>query len=144
MNVTAHAERAVAGLADLESLFLQAVGQGLKAGVATAESVAKSTPKWRDRTGETRGSIRATYGVRTGKVVAGGASLFLENGTRAHVIRGNPLLRFVVNGETVFRRMVRHPGTRATHFMQDAKIAGEAAARLHVEHYVSEAVRRAR
>lgn len=47
---------------------------------------------------------------------------FVEKGTRPHVIRPRSasILRFQVGGQTVFARVVHHPGTRATSFMADA------------------------
>jgi len=37
---------------------------------------------------------------------------YLEYGTRPHIIRGRPILRFVTeDGEVVYTRVVHHPGT---------------------------------
>jgi len=45
-------------------------------------------------------------------------ALFIEYGTRPHPIiaRRRRALRFVVNGQTLFRRKVMHPGTRPYKF----------------------------
>lgn len=42
---------------------------------------------------------------------------FVHEGTRPHVIVGNPLLVFQVGGATVFARRVNHPGTKANPFL---------------------------
>lgn len=50
----------------------------------------------------------------------------VEHGTRPHIIRARraKALRFVANGKTVFRKWVRHPGTRGFRFLYDATTAG--------------------
>jgi hypothetical protein len=109
------------------------------------EEQAKGTHLFKDRSGRTRQSIKAKVnGWKSGFVKAGGAALFIENGTKAHVIRGNPYLRFTVNGQTLFRRMVHHPGTAPRPFMQEAADRGAVVFRLAAEHYVGEAIRRMR
>lgn len=52
---------------------------------------------------------------------------FLEEGTPAHTIRARGrALRFSVGGETIYRRSVNHPGTKATHFFSLATtLAGQ-------------------
>jgi hypothetical protein len=47
---------------------------------------------------------------------------FLEHGTRPHRIqpRRARVLRFSVGGHTIFRRSVRHPGTKPTRFLSQA------------------------
>lgn len=46
----------------------------------------------------------------------------VEKGSKPHTIqaRRKKFLRFVVNGQVVFRRKVRHPGTRPTWFLKKA------------------------
>lgn len=57
------------------------------------------------------------------EVVAGRArmkyTMLEHDGTPAHVIRARrkKSLRFTVGGKVVFRKSVRHPGTRGTHFL---------------------------
>lgn len=50
-------------------------------------------------------------------------AIFIEEGTRAHIIRATKphgLLVFDVGGATVFtRKPVRHPGTKAQHVIRD-------------------------
>jgi len=44
----------------------------------------------------------------------------LDRGSRPHIIRAKrgKALRFVANGQVVFRRSVRHPGTKPTNFLR--------------------------
>lgn len=134
------------GLELLEAGVVQAISLTMRAVVADAEKAARGTALWKDRSGETRGSIAGEWrGLSAGGFVrAGGASRFLEGGTRAHVIHGKPVLRFVVNGQVLFRRMVHHPGTKPRPFMAEARNVGELSAAFHAQYFVGEAVRRAR
>jgi hypothetical protein len=52
---------------------------------------------------------------------------FSEFGTKAHTIRPKrgSMLRFIVNGQVVFARGVRHPGQKAVGFMRKGREAGE-------------------
>lgn len=54
---------------------------------------------------------------------------FIESGTAAHIIaaRRTKFLRFEMNGQTMFRRSVRHPGTKARPFLALAAAAGQMA-----------------
>lgn len=49
-------------------------------------------------------------------------SAYVEYKTRAHIIRPKKakMLKFKVNGKTVFARLVRHPGTKEQPFMRPA------------------------
>jgi hypothetical protein len=53
------------------------------------------------------------------------AASFVLHGTKAHVIkpRNRKVLKFEVNGRTVFAKMVNHPGTEANNFLMKAMIA---------------------
>ena len=135
----------LAGLELLEAGIIQAIGLTMRSGIQAAEASAKGTTLWKDKSGGTRGSIRGELqGFASGFVIAGGASRFLESGTRPHVIVGKPVLRFVVNGQTLFRRMVHHPGTAERPFMTEARRIGEQAVAYGAEYFVGEAIRRAR
>ena len=148
MNVRVDGAKTVEGLELLAAGFVQAVNLAGRAAVADTTAAARGTTHWKDRSGETRGSIKGEWrGVSQGGFVrAGGASLFLENGTRAHTISARPggMLRFVVNGQVLFRKIVRHPGTRATHFVGEAREIGETSFRFHAERYVTSAIQRSR
>ena len=74
---------------------------------------------------------------------AGGVARLLESGTRPHLIVGRPILRFVVGGQTIFRRFVHHPGTAERPFMSEARRAGEQALEYGLEFFISAAVERA-
>lgn len=53
-------------------------------------------------------------------------AMILEYGSKPHIIRARRAraLRFVVGGKTIFRRWVRHPGTRGYRFLYNATDAG--------------------
>ena len=60
-------------------------------------------------------------------------ALYVHEGTRAHTIRPRTAqaLRFQVGGRTVYRKSVRHPGTKARPFLRNAgmRVAAQEAAR---------------
>lgn len=89
--------------------------------------IAVSTRTFKDRTGKLRGSIKAKLGSGYTSFVEATAKYagFVEYGTKPHTIaaRNGGFLAFQVAGSTVFRRSVKHPGTRATNFMRDARSA---------------------
>lgn len=128
--------------------IIQAAEHALQDGVEAAEKSAKATTLFQDRSGAggTRASIRGKAFVSSGFVQAGGAARFLENGTRPHVIRAKngKVLRFMVNGETLFRRMVQHHGTTPRPFMHEARDVGEHVAVVSAEARVTEVVHRGR
>jgi hypothetical protein len=89
------------------------------------------------RTGYTRSTIRAQNPRVTGmalraNVTAGGAAVFLQKGTRPHLIvpRRAKVLHFYWDkvGREVFLPRVNHPGTRANPFLT---IAAERVAARH-------------
>jgi len=126
------------------SLRLEAIGdtRGLmaKVGNRTVYHAKKGVAR---KTGDTGRSIkrdRVTDDSAT--IIAEGAAVYLEKGTRAHVIRARwaRALRFAATSggqrltgtprrgaSVVFARSVRHPGTQAQPFMRPAaeKAAGE-------------------
>ncbi len=113
-----------AALRQLEARVSAAARQALGQAAAYAAERARATTTFKDRTGKTRRDInRGARGPFSLFVRAGGASLFLEDGTSAHVIRPRRAraLRFVMAGTTMFRASVHHPGTKATHFVRDAR-----------------------
>lgn len=95
-----------------------------------AQLVARS--KVRVRTGRLLSSIRKNRGIYRGypsvSVLAGGKginyTMYEHDGTPPHIIRARrgKTLRFVYNGEIVFRKQVRHPGTRGSHFLYPAAL----------------------
>jgi hypothetical protein len=127
----------------LEAGVIQAAALAMRSAITATEASAKETTLFKDKTGDTRGSIRAeARGFTGGFVQAGGVSRYLENGTRPHVIHGRPVLRFVVAGQVLFRRQVNHPGTAERPFMSEARRVGEQALEYGAEFFVAEAIRR--
>lgn len=128
----------------LDDRITSSARQALGQAAAYAAERARTTSTFKDRTGRLRRSIqrgaKSTYSlfVRTGARYA----LFVEDGTRPHVIsaRRARALRFVVGGTTVFRTSVRHPGTKATHFMRTARDNAEAQLTRFVEVGIRQAV----
>lgn len=108
--------------------------KGLRAGIYAA-TIHLSTVIKRDylsgqvvnrRTGNLSRAIFAKMESDTVGVVGVGKEApygrFINDGSAPHVITAvnAKALRFVVNGNTLFRKSVNHPGIKARHFMQDA------------------------
>lgn len=100
------------------------------------------------------GELRASISVRveSDKVIVGPTApyaSYVEFGTKPHEIRPkNPdgALRFKVNGEYVYAKVVNHPGTKAQPFVQpafDAWVAtlGTEVAQGNVDVFTKEATR---
>ena len=112
--------------------------------VAIAARNARESSLFKNRSGETRGTIQSNEFGAYGEVRMGGAAVFLESGTKPHVIlpkTGN-LLRFVMAGQVIFARKVNHPGTQPRPVMKNAAAAGGQALERGIEENTSEAVRR--
>lgn len=110
----------VSGL-DIKTLRLEKPIRRLleKAADFAEETMKKKAPK---RTGRLRRSIRKRVGrfeAEIGPTVP--YAVYVEYGTRPHIIR--PVraraLRFEVEGEVVFARLVRHPGTKPQRFIRE-------------------------
>ena len=74
------------------------------------------------RTGALSESIRMRWApTLTGQMVTVSAhkpyAVFVHEGTKAHVITGNPTLAFMWHGEMAFFASVNHPGTRPNKFL---------------------------
>lgn len=119
-----------------------AIREGLALAVEETEAQAKGTDLFHDQSGKTRASIRHEIHGDRAWVQAGGAARFLENGTPPHVIsaRRTSALRFRVNGQTLFRRTVQHPGTAERPFMRQARDRGELAFDYALELRISDAI----
>jgi hypothetical protein len=129
--------------AALEHAIIKAGNEAIAQAVDAAAQHARATTLFRDQSGGTRHSVEGVAFAGSGHVSAGEAAVFLENGTMPHVIEAKnaQTLRFVVNGETVFRRSVQHPGTQPRPFMTDARNEGERVAEHDLEQKVTDAVR---
>lgn len=141
-----HAAEARKSLERVESEIMAAIKQSLGQAANVAVREAKATNTFKDRTGHLRDSIQrenlaTKVRVKVGAKYAG----FVEAGTNAHVIagRGGGMLRFVVNGATIFRRKVKHPGTKATNFMQTARDAAEWVLDATIDANISRAIQAA-
>ena len=145
MSATVHGDKTIAGLRRLSIEIEGAATRILAAAVIAAETHAKATTLFKDQTGRTRQSIKGSFGAMRGQVIARGAAGVLETGTRPHVIRARSggMLHFFANGQELFRRSVRHPGTQPRPFMMQARLHAEIAAGYAAEIYVNEAIARA-
>jgi hypothetical protein len=132
---------------ELDIVSRQALGQA-----ATFALVhARATTKFKDRTTKLRGTLeRRQHGPYELSVIAGAHALFVEEDTKAHVIRpkrtgsvssrrssgrraGPQLLTFQIGGRWISKASVNHPGTTGTHFMRDARDASELELSRYVE-----------
>jgi hypothetical protein len=143
-DVAVNGSRTIQALRHLAERLSVAADVALRETAYAVEHEATATRAWQDKTGKTRASIKARFieGRHRAMVYAGGASHFLEGGTRAHPITGNPTLRFVVGGGTVVFRHT-HPGTKATRFMQRARDHGERFAELAFALHIGATIGRA-
>lgn len=119
--------------------------RALATAVKVAEGAARQTDSWKDgeeywpddsprrRAGvHTRDTIDSHASGLKGWLEGGGASRFLEGGTRPHVINAHVInarrggfLRFFVNGEgPIYARSVNHPGTKPTFYLRAAATEG--------------------
>jgi hypothetical protein len=94
------------------------------AGIATEEVRKVSDERIKHRTGRYRRSIRSQVAAGNRVEVHASApySIFLERGTRPHIIvprRPGGVLVFKVGGKTIFTRLVHHPGTRPYNILRD-------------------------
>jgi len=117
----------------LQSGLHNGAHQAVGAAATAAKDSASQTTLFRDGTeARLRNSIRKEFiDAMHARVIAGGPGIpearFIENGTRAHDIhaKGGGSLRFVMNGEVMYRRVVHHPGTAERPFMAEAARVGE-------------------
>jgi hypothetical protein len=131
----------------LKAAFRTAAKHAMELAVKQAEDNAKNTTSFYDRSSSgTRSTIKGTVGAGgfTGKLIAKKAALFLQFGTKPHVIlpKNGPYLRFQIHGGPwVFAKRVNHPGTKATLFMTHARNVGEQTLKRGFAHYLNQAMR---
>jgi hypothetical protein len=82
-----------------------------KAGVHLAD-------RWKMQVGYMEGRIKKISFPNTAKHAY--VLKFLEKGTKPHMIYGNPVLAFEIDGKTIFSRYVHHPGTHALNIIANA------------------------
>jgi hypothetical protein len=135
-----------AELRDLYAGILNNAHQALVIAVHAAKESATSTTLFNDVTGETRANIREEMTAPLkGKVTAQGkVAVFLNEGTNPHEIRAKRggKLRFQVQGQTVFARIVHHPGTRPRPFMDQAAEFGEQVLDYGLDDFTDRAIAR--
>lgn len=122
-------ERAARGAAAAGKAFLSNVTLASAAMVILQKSMQTEVPV---KTGRLRDSITPRR-VRTAGGLYGVAyGVFVRDGTAAHTIRPRnaKALRFVINGKTVFAKVVHHPGTRANRFDRRTVTRAEPALRV--------------
>lgn len=131
-------------LVTLKGGVRNAMSLAMHAAVEAATHSAKSTTLYKDRTGDTRKSLVGESFALSGTVTGRNATIFLENGTRPHIIeaRNAKMLRFVINGAVFFRRRVFHPGTEARPFMTIARDLGEQTLDYGASFFVDHAIAR--
>jgi len=133
MSIEVDSREFVNAMGLLEGAIRNAAHQTLVSGVKAAHVSAKTTDLFKDGPDA---NLRKTIvmGIPepfAGFVKAGGAAAkyarFVEAGTPPHDIRpkSGEALRFVVNGEVLFRKVVHHPGTAERPFMARAGVVGE-------------------
>jgi hypothetical protein len=139
------ASRTIEALRTLRGGIRQAAQLALRDVMKVAVDEAKATTLWNDQRPLTRGTITKSEGILQGTVSAGGAAHFLEWGTRPHRIeaRNGQALRFMVNGQVIYRRSVNHPGTAPRPFLRHARDRAAMAATYAAEIYVSYAIEHA-
>ena len=133
MSAELDAREFVSAMGLLQGAVRNAAHQTLVSGVKAAHMSAKTTDLFKDGPdAKLRGTI--VMGIPepfAGFVKAGDATVkyarFVESGTPPHDIRpkNGEALRFTVNGETLYRRVVHHPGTAARPFMHRAAVVGQ-------------------
>lgn len=77
------------------------------------------------KTGKLKNSLKykiSNDGTRSVIKASASHGIFIENGTKAHIIRAKKAkaLRFEVGGQVIFAKEVRHPGTKANPFLKPA------------------------
>ncbi len=115
-------------LAETEKAIDAALIEAAKHGKRDA---ARAT-KYKDRSGKLRAGTRSKIvklknGRRVVLLNRRKYAAAIDKGSKAHIIRAKKpggFLRFMGSGgNLVFRRMVRHPGTKPTYFLRDARTA---------------------
>ncbi len=132
--------------ANIEKNFMRGA---LRAGGKEIEQEAKALVPV--KSGKLRSTIRTSTGSRGGKVFArvlagdrrkGGAfwAGFVERGTKAHEIKPKNRASLFIAG--LLRQIVKHPGARASHFMERAAEGRERAAVQAVANYLKDRLAR--
>lgn len=97
----------------------------VQATITVTTMTARNEHDWKDRTRATRESLEPTVddlpNGATASLKAEGNAARLSGGTEPHEIRAHGrALRFEMNGETMFRKRVQHPGTKPDPYLDKA------------------------
>lgn len=145
IDVQLDVARFIAALKATDERVRVAARQTLGQGAAYAVARAKATTKFKDRTGALRASITRGQKSTFHHFIRAGAphAVFVEYGTRPHAIepRRARVLRFVQAGQVRFAKRVWHPGTKPTHFMDDAATEGARFLDWRMEEHIARALR---
>lgn len=101
------------------------VSTALHQSVVDARTHARTTNAYKSHTYGLRNSIQTqVLGPWEERLRANAPyAMYVENGTKPHVIEAKgKALRFELNGETVFRKRVNHPGSKPRYFIRDASL----------------------
>ena len=121
-----------------------AAAQTMIAAVRDAEDSARNTTTWNDRRAldGTRRTIKGTPSVDgfsfRGELSAGGASRFLEWGTKAHGPVTASHLVFRIGGTLIFTKWVK--GIEPRKFMAEARRVGEQTMTYSVDYFFNKAI----
>jgi len=138
-------KRALAKFAlDLEVACSVAIGEALEAAENAARNAIKATTK--RRTGALEDKLQGVMlSTTSGKFFAlAEHARYIDEGTPPHIIaaKGGRWLRFEQAGTVMFRRVVRHPGTKPRPFVASAQASGQMALRNTLNQIVNQMVRR--
>ncbi len=140
-------------LEDLKVNFVFDARRALDKAVKAAEQDAKATKLFKDGTREwglapfgphLRETIHGTVTSNSTAELTASApyALFVEMGTAAHRIPGNPLLRFQWQGMMMIVNSVYHPGTAPRPFMKHAGEWGGLILEQELEVFTDRSIRR--
>lgn len=147
ITASARTDAARNALGSLAVALIQASQDGMREGLDAGQAIARglATSVVKRRTGLLFKSIGHSERGYTGKLFARAPyALYIEGGTKAHVIEGRNggMLRFMWHGVMTFRRRVMHPGTPPRPFMSRSADPTAAAITNATQRWVDAAARR--
>lgn len=127
--------------AEADRAISDGVRDGVRDAVTEGAAEARATHKYKDRSGALTGAISgrvlmSTTGAAFGEMRASKEyASYVEGGTEPHIIepRRAKMLRFVINGRTVFASKVNHPGTKPFPFMGQAYLKAQRVLQSRIE-----------
>ena len=135
---------AIQELYELDTRINEGIVKAIRGAVKDGVDHAKATSLFKDKSGKTRKSIRGAVDdfSMKGTVKASGAAIYLENGTPPHEItaKNGGALKFMMNGQWVFRKSVQHPGTEPRPFMTEARDHAERSLDYYAVMFVESAI----